>query len=66
MSLAHGRPSHILDDDWTVEQLTNADFPENSADEDDLEGSAEVESGRLSFKWMVSLSQILSDILSAF
>ena len=63
--MTHGRPSHIVDDEWTVETLTDVDFPENSADEDELDGSAEVEPGRLSFEWMISLSQILSEILRA-
>jgi len=54
-----------VDDEWTVETLTDVDFPENSADEDELDGSAEVEPGRLSFEWMISLSQILSEILRA-
>ena len=64
-SLVHGRPSHINDAaDWAVQPLTDRDFPENAADDDDREGSTEVEKGRSSFCNMVSLSQILSDILT--
>jgi hypothetical protein len=67
MALMHGRPSHIVDDlDWLVEGLTDEDFPENLDDEDPLEGSAEVEAGRLSFERLISLSQIVNDILRTF
>lgn len=67
MALTHGRPSHIVDDlDWSVETLTDEDFPENPDDEDQLEGSAEVEAGRLSFERLISLSQIVNEILRTF
>lgn len=62
-SLIHGRPSHILNSNWGVRRLTEKDFPENAADEDDEEGSTEVEKGRLLFCHMVSLAEILSSIL---
>ena len=62
-SLVHGRPSHISSSDWAVKKLTEKDFPENAADEDDEEGSTEVEKGRQLFCHMVSLAEILSDIL---
>ena len=65
-SLAQGRPSHISRSDWTVKPLSEQDFPENFTDENDEEGSTEVETGRTLFTWMVSLTQILSDILVAF
>ena len=62
-SLIHGRPSHISEDDWTVQPLTEKDFPENAADDDEREGSTEVEKGRSIFCHMVSLTQILADVL---
>ena len=61
-SLVQGRPSHIFKTDWSVKPLREQDFPENFADENDEEGSTEVEKGRTLFTCMVSLTQILSDI----
>ncbi|KAL5343554.1 fungal-specific transcription factor domain-containing protein [Aspergillus crustosus] len=67
MALIHGRPSHIVDElDWAVEPLTEDDFPETLADEDQEEGSGEVEAGRLSFQMLISLSEIVNEILRAF
>ena len=65
-ALVHGRPSHLNHSDWLVQPLTESDFPENAADENDEEGSAEVDKGRLIFCEMVKLTLILSDILSTF
>ncbi|KAF2843293.1 hypothetical protein M501DRAFT_906725, partial [Patellaria atrata CBS 101060] len=65
-ALVHGRPSHILADDWAVKHVTESDFPENAADEDDEDGSTEVEKGRILFSQMIGLTEILSDILSSF
>jgi hypothetical protein len=64
MALIHGRPSHIHDElDWTVEYLTDKDFPEHSLDEDQQNGSGEVETGRLAFERQISLSRIVNDTL---
>ena len=63
-SLVHGRPSHISRSNWAVTSMTESDFPERAADEDDEDGSTEVEKGRLLFCHMVSLTVILADILS--
>ncbi|KAH8680231.1 fungal-specific transcription factor domain-containing protein [Ilyonectria robusta] len=65
-ALVHGRPSHINYEDWLVQPLTADDFPENAVDENDEDGSAEVEKGRLLFCEMVKLTEILSEILSTF
>jgi len=65
-ALVHGRPSHITPMDWDVQPLTVDDFPESAADEDDEDGSTEVEKGRILFCYMVELSQILAQILSTF
>ncbi|KAI9731633.1 MAG: Fungal specific transcription factor [Claussenomyces sp. TS43310] len=66
MALTHGRPSHIMDDDWDVGRLTDDDFPETSSDQNEVEGSAAVESGRIAFKKMIALSEIISSILRNF
>jgi Fungal specific transcription factor domain len=65
-ALMHGRPSHIHGDDWAVRPLVEADFPERAADEDDEEGSTEVEKGRVLFCEMIKLTGILARILCAF
>jgi hypothetical protein len=65
-SLVHGRPSHITPNDWLVKPVTEADFPERAADEDEEEGSAEVEKGRILFCEMIRLTEILTSILSEF
>ncbi|KAF1813081.1 hypothetical protein P152DRAFT_396254 [Eremomyces bilateralis CBS 781.70] len=64
--LVHGRPSHITDEDWDVTELTEVDFPERAADEDNEEGSTEMEKGRVLFWKMIDLARILADILSSF
>ncbi|KAI4679548.1 hypothetical protein J4E81_010354 [Alternaria sp. BMP 2799] len=65
-ALVHGRPSHITPMDWDVQPLTVDDFPESAADEDDEDGSTEVEKGRILFCYMVELTEILAQILSTF
>ena len=65
-ALIHARPSHISIDDWAVLDVTNEDFPESVEDEDDEEGSSEVEKGRVLFSQMIALTEILSEILGTF
>ena len=65
-ALVHGRPSLIHEDDWSVQPVEDRDFPETAEDDDDEEGSSDIETGRLTFVHMISLTQILSDILSTF
>jgi hypothetical protein len=68
-SLIHGRPSHIFAANWAVRPLTWNDFPETerSDDSDDAEDdAAEHERGRLLFSEMVSLSQLLAEVLDTF
>jgi hypothetical protein len=60
-SLGSGRPSLLNSENWALEPATNADFPETI--EDDQEGSSEVEKGRILFTHMISLSEILADLL---
>jgi hypothetical protein len=64
--LVYGRPSNIRSDDWDVPSLEISDFPETSKDDDDEEGSAEIDTGRQTFMQMVSLTQIVADILEQF
>jgi hypothetical protein len=64
--LVYGRPSNIRNEDWEVPPLEISDFPETSKDDDDEEGSAEIDKGRQTFMQMVSLTQIVSDILEQF
>ncbi|KAK9367293.1 transcriptional activator protein DAL81 [Lipomyces kononenkoae] len=65
-ALIHGRPSHITDDDWDVRPLEVHDFPETAKDDDDKEGSVDVEKGRLTFVHLISLTEILANILDTF
>ncbi|KAH7088485.1 nitrogen regulatory protein OTam [Paraphoma chrysanthemicola] len=65
-SLVHGRPSHVTLSDWEVQPLGEDDFPENAADEDDEDGSTEVEKGRTLFCEMIKLTELLANILSRF
>ncbi|KAF1842419.1 uncharacterized protein K460DRAFT_359030 [Cucurbitaria berberidis CBS 394.84] len=65
-ALVHGRPSHVTSTDWDAQPLQDDDFPENAADEDDEDGSTEVEKGRTLFCEMIKLTQILALILSSF
>lgn len=62
-SLGSGRPSLINSSNWALQPVTNSDFPENASHEDDQEGSSEVEKGRILFSHMISLSEILADLL---
>ena len=65
-ALIHGRPSLIHLEDWSVKPLEARDFPETAEDDDDEEGSSEIEQGRLTFIHMISLTEILTDILGMF
>lgn len=65
-ALVHGRPSLIQADNWTVQPVEGRDFPETAEDDDDEEGSSDIETGRLTFIHMISLTEILTDILSTF
>lgn len=65
-SLIYGRPSQIHSSNWAVKPVSEADFPENAADEDEEEGSTEVEKGMILFTEMIALTRILSEILETF
>jgi hypothetical protein len=64
-ALVYGRPPHIGPNNWSVPTVTGSDFPESAADEDEEDGSTEVEKGRTLFSAMISLSQLLSDVLDS-
>lgn len=65
-ALVHGWPAQISLENWAVQPVSQDDFPEGAADEDDEEGSSEVEQGKALFTQMVALSEILSEILQTF
>ncbi|QPG76806.1 hypothetical protein FOA43_004200 [Brettanomyces nanus] len=67
-SLLEARPSHIIEGkNWLVKKVSDEDFPEKGNDLDSMKaGSADVENGKKSFKQMISLSDILSQILDTF
>ncbi|PVH82030.1 hypothetical protein DL98DRAFT_530778 [Cadophora sp. DSE1049] len=60
-SLGSGRPALINSSNWALNAVTDADFPERV--EDEQEGSSEVQKGRILFSHMISLSEILADLL---
>jgi len=62
-ALIHGRPSHVVSSNWQMPRVSLADFPESAADEDDKEGSTEVEKGRLLFIHLTKLTQIMAQAL---
>jgi hypothetical protein len=62
-SLGSGRPALISASNWALQPVTNDDFPENAAHENEQEGSTEVEKGRSLFSYMITLSIILSELL---
>lgn len=64
-ALAYGRPVHIHDDDWTVEDLTAADFSDDGPAMEEWQGSMS-SAGRLQYIQMVQLARMLSTVLSTF
>ncbi|KAH8798650.1 transcriptional activator protein DAL81 [Xylogone sp. PMI_703] len=65
-ALIHGRPSAIAHDNWDVKPVRKSDFPETAEDDDDEDGSSEVEKGMIIYMNLISLTEILSDILDSF
>ncbi|KAI6784126.1 Fungal specific transcription factor [Emericellopsis cladophorae] len=69
MALCRGRPSHIIDDDWTPDVLSAEDFVdiEDGEEADDtIEGSVDVVAGGKAFESMIFLTHIVSQILQKF
>jgi hypothetical protein len=65
-ALIHGRPSLIHLENWCVKSVEARDFPESSEEDEEEEGSSDIETGHLTFINMISLTEILTDILGAF
>ncbi|KAI9729416.1 MAG: Fungal specific transcription factor [Claussenomyces sp. TS43310] len=65
-SLVHGRPSHIFATNWAVQPLSPNDFPDVEYDASDGDEAEEYERGRQLFTQMISLSQILAEVLETF
>jgi hypothetical protein len=65
-SLVYGRPPQILESDWAVRHVSEQDFPENAADDNEEEGSTEVRKGMMLFTQMITLTRILAEILTTF
>lgn len=69
MALCRGRPSHIIDDDWTPGALSAEDL-EDTEDREEadntIEGSIDAVAGGKAFESMVSLTHIVSQILQKF
>ncbi|KAH8882348.1 hypothetical protein GQ53DRAFT_461004 [Thozetella sp. PMI_491] len=64
-ALIHGRPSHIIFPSWNLPVIALDDFPESAADDDDKEGSTEVEKGRLLFIQLTKLTRVMAHALDA-
>lgn len=68
-ALAYGRPVHIHDDDWTVQDLTMADFSDydigGPPGQDDDRRSIST-TGKTQYMQMARLSQILSAVYADF
>lgn len=62
----HGRPSHVNLSTWSVRRVVLSDFPETAADQDDQDGSTEVEKGRHLFIHLTTLTEILVDIVRMY
>lgn len=62
-ALIHGRPSHVLHSNWRMPRVSLDDFPESGADQDEKEGSTEVEKGRLLFIHLTRLTEIMAEAL---
>lgn len=62
-ALIYGRPSHLTQDNWEVKALETSDFPETAEDDDDEEGSSEIEVGKQMFISMIALTEIVADIM---
>lgn len=68
-ALAYGRPVHIHEDDWAVQDLADADFADcDSVGQQDHEEERRslAMTGKVQFMLMVRLSRILTSVLSSF
>lgn len=58
----YGRPCHVSLQNWQAKRVTLIDFPETAADQNDKDGSTEIEKGRRLFIHLSLLTEILSDV----
>ncbi|KAL4926999.1 putative C6 transcription factor (OTam) [Aspergillus undulatus] len=65
-AMVHGRPSHIVSSNWTVQDLVEDDFTDAFAATSSQLDDAPVGHGPLFFCHLVALTTILSDILDRF
>ncbi|KAH3671826.1 hypothetical protein OGAPHI_000012 [Ogataea philodendri] len=66
-SLVESRPSHIIEGkNWLVRMVGPEDFPDKGDADQLKEGSADNENGEALFRQLISLSEILSEILDTF
>ncbi|OAA65556.1 Transcription factor [Niveomyces insectorum RCEF 264] len=65
-SLIYGRPSHVQAAHWRMPPLSLDDFPESAADQNEKEGSTEVEKGRLLFIHLARLTEVMAEALETF
>ncbi|KAG7810412.1 hypothetical protein KL921_002907 [Ogataea angusta] len=66
-SLVESRPSHIIEGkNWQVQMVASEDFPDKGDADQQKDGSADYENGEALFRQLITLSQILSEILDAF
>lgn len=66
-ALIHGWPAKITSDNWMVQAVSEDDFPERGAEEEeDEQVKSEIDQGRIVFTQMIALSQIVSEILYNF
>ncbi|KAF2831402.1 hypothetical protein CC86DRAFT_391005 [Ophiobolus disseminans] len=70
-SLIHGRPSHIFNANWAVKPIAEEDFNEEGdgyeTRQDDTEDEQEENHrGRILFAQMISLTQIMAEVMDTF
>lgn len=70
-SLIHGRPSHIFNANWAVKPITEEDFNEEGDGYDVRKDETEDEQednhrGRILFAQMISLTQIMAEVMDTF
>ncbi|RDW86660.1 putative C6 transcription factor (OTam) [Aspergillus mulundensis] len=65
-AMVHGRPSHVVSSNWTVQDLVEEDFTDAFASTASQPDDAPVGHGPLFFCHLVALTTILSDILDRF
>lgn len=62
-ALIYGRPPHISSTNWAVQPVSESDFPESPAEEDEEDGGKELEKGRTLFSSMITLTKMLAEVL---